>query len=67
MRTIRSATEFFVSARKLKKLPVLDCIPIFWKPPVMRAFKLNTDGSFIGNPDLLGAGTVILDHMGSWS
>ena len=29
-------------------------------------FKLNTDGSSLGNPGLAGGGSVIRNHLGEW-
>ena len=40
--------------------------PIKWSPPPLGWFKLNTDGSFLGNPGLAGGGDVIQNHLGEW-
>uniref|UniRef100_A0A2N9I267 RNase H type-1 domain-containing protein n=1 Tax=Fagus sylvatica TaxID=28930 RepID=A0A2N9I267_FAGSY len=38
--------------------------PIKWVAPPLGWFKLNTDGSSLGNPGLAGGGGVIRNHVG---
>uniref|UniRef100_A0A2N9H9G6 RNase H type-1 domain-containing protein n=1 Tax=Fagus sylvatica TaxID=28930 RepID=A0A2N9H9G6_FAGSY len=40
--------------------------PIKWASPSLGWFKLNTDGSSLGNLGLAGGGGVIRDHVGDW-
>ena len=40
--------------------------PIKWSPPPLGWFKLNIDGSSLGNPGLAGGGGVIWNHLGEW-
>ena len=40
--------------------------PIKQSPPPLGWFKLNTDGSFVGNPSIVGGGGVIRNHLGEW-
>ena len=35
-------------------------------PPPLGWFKLNTDGSSLGNPRMAGGGGVIWNHVGDW-
>ncbi|KAH0641622.1 hypothetical protein KY289_032596 [Solanum tuberosum] len=49
------------TSAKKKNQPTLNK----WTPPE-RGYKLNSDGSSIGNPDRSGIGGVIRDHNGDW-
>uniref|UniRef100_A0A2N9GQQ4 RNase H type-1 domain-containing protein n=1 Tax=Fagus sylvatica TaxID=28930 RepID=A0A2N9GQQ4_FAGSY len=40
--------------------------PVKWVSPPLGWFKLNTDGSSLGNPGLAGSGRVIRNHVGDW-
>jgi ribonuclease HI len=40
--------------------------PVKWEPPPSCWAKLNTDGSSLGNPGLVGGGGVICDSNGCW-
>ena len=40
--------------------------PIKWVSPPLGWFKLNTDGSSLGNPGLEGGGGVIRNYVGDW-
>ena len=40
--------------------------PIKWVSPPLGWFKLNTDGSSLGNPGLAGGGGIIRNHVGDW-
>ncbi|GKV02762.1 hypothetical protein SLEP1_g15157 [Rubroshorea leprosula] len=37
-----------------------------WDKPHVGSFKLNTDGSALGNPEPASAGGIIRDHNGTW-
>lgn len=39
---------------------------ICWEKPCSGWFKLNTDGSSLGNPGLAGGGGLIRDENGDW-
>ncbi|OMO83166.1 hypothetical protein COLO4_22644 [Corchorus olitorius] len=39
---------------------------IGWEKPDDHLFKINTDGSSIGNPDASGSGGIIIDHCGNF-
>ena len=39
---------------------------IKWVIPHLGWFKLNMDGSSLGNPGLAGSGGVIRNHVGDW-
>lgn len=41
-------------------------INVKWSKPMLRWHKLNTDGSALGNPGLVGGGGIIRDHNGMW-
>ena len=41
-------------------------IPIKWSLSPLDWFKLNTDGSSLGNPGLARGGGLIRDHLGDW-
>ncbi|OMO86355.1 reverse transcriptase [Corchorus capsularis] len=58
--------EFYAMAGfKCKSLsPVF--VPVKWHPPQIGWFKLNSDGSFIGNPGRGGVGAIIHNHEGNW-
>ena len=64
--SVQAATEFHFLAgtisRTSSRIPQL----IQWHPPPYPYFKLNTDGSALGNPGLAGAGRVLRDYRGRW-
>ena len=37
-----------------------------WNKPELNWYKLNTDGSSIGNPRKAGGGGLIQNHEGGW-
>ena len=41
-------------------------IQVKWLPPPLNWFKLNSDGSSMGNPGLAGGGGIIRDSVGRW-
>ncbi|OMO62552.1 hypothetical protein COLO4_33037 [Corchorus olitorius] len=63
---IFKAVEFSALAisRPPSQLPTFT--PVKWFPPKPGWFKLNTDGSALGNPGRGGAGSIIRDHDGNW-
>jgi hypothetical protein len=64
--TISFALEFFYIIGSYSKVKIMVPIPIKWSPPPLGWFKLNTDGSSLGNPGMAGGGGVIRNHFGDW-
>ena len=64
--TIAKATEFafFGVNGKVKRLVV--SIQVRWHPPPVNWYKLNSDGSSLGNPGRAGGGGLIHDSNGAW-
>ena len=46
--------------------PIKNITLVRWYPPPSGFFKLNTDGSTLGNPGLASAGGLIRKSYGSW-
>ncbi|GLT58567.1 hypothetical protein SLA2020_314490 [Shorea laevis] len=63
---IERATEFWASistpAIRSKQGPKL----ISWEPPPPFWYKVNTDGSAVGNPGNAGCGGILRDYQGRW-
>uniref|UniRef100_A0A2N9H5A8 CCHC-type domain-containing protein n=1 Tax=Fagus sylvatica TaxID=28930 RepID=A0A2N9H5A8_FAGSY len=64
--TISFASEFYYLIGSYSKVKLKSPIPIKWTLPPLGWFKLNTDGSSLGNPGLAGGGGVIRNHLGEW-
>ena len=64
--TISFASEFFYLISRISKVKNMVPTPIKWSPPPLGWFKLNTNGSSLGNPGLAGGGDVIRNHLGEW-
>ncbi|KAG4171692.1 hypothetical protein ERO13_A12G226850v2 [Gossypium hirsutum] len=47
-----------------KQQGLSDFILLSWRPPHVEWFKLNTDGSSMGNLGKVGVGVLIQDHLG---
>lgn len=59
------AVEFFqLCSNSIPKKPIT--IHLSWIPPPRHYFKLNTDGSSLGNPGKEGIGGVIRNANGDW-
>lgn len=60
------AVEFFHCAQNVPfKNPRLERL-VRWERPYRSQFKLNTDGSAIGNPGTAGGGGILRDDQGIW-
>uniref|UniRef100_A0A2N9I4P7 RNase H type-1 domain-containing protein n=1 Tax=Fagus sylvatica TaxID=28930 RepID=A0A2N9I4P7_FAGSY len=64
--TISFASEFFYLIGNFSKAKHVVSVPVKWATPPLGWFKLNTDGSSLGNPGLAGGGGVIRNHLGDW-
>jgi ribonuclease HI len=64
--TISFASEFYYLTGNYSKVKLKSPIPVKWTLPSLGWFKLNTDGSSLGNPGLAGGGGVIRNHLGEW-
>ena len=63
--TISFASEFFYLIGSYSKIKNMVPTPIKWSPP-LGWFKLNIDGSSLGNPGLARGGGVIRNHLREW-
>ena len=63
---ISYASEFFHLIGSYSKVKNVVSIPIKWVAPPLGWFKLNTDGSSLGNPGLARGGGIIRNHLGDW-
>jgi ribonuclease HI len=63
---ISYASEFFYLIGNCSKEKSRISTSIKWVPPPLGWFKLNTDGSSLGNPGMAGGGGVIRNHVGDW-
>ncbi|KAK9289746.1 hypothetical protein L1049_007905 [Liquidambar formosana] len=61
-----NATEYFYISRKFKSPSQSRRIMVKWEPLTNPFYKLNTDGSSLGNPGKASAGGLIRDHLGQW-
>jgi ribonuclease HI len=66
LNTISYASEFFYIIGSDSKGKNMISTPVKWNPLPLGWFKLNTDGSSLGNPGLAGGGGVIRNHVGDW-
>ena len=64
--TISYASEFFYIIGSYSKGKNMVSIPVKWVAPSLGWFKLNIDGSFLGNLGLAGGGGIIRNHLGEW-
>lgn len=58
------ALNYFYVASKSKVKTNLSLIMVRWAKLEENWYKLNTDGSTIGNPSIVGGGGVVRDHNG---
>ncbi len=63
---ISYASEFFYLIGNYSKVKNMISTLIKWASPSLGWFKLNTDGSSLGNLGLAGGGGVIRGHVGDW-
>ncbi|OMP01064.1 reverse transcriptase [Corchorus capsularis] len=59
------AVEFFHIGLPAAKM-VSSLVDVCWNPPPQGWFKLNSDGSSVGNPGSSGAGGIIRKDTGEW-
>jgi ribonuclease HI len=64
--TISFASEFYYLIGSYSKVKLKSPIPVKWTLPPLGWFKLNTDGSSLGNPGLAGGGGIIRNPLGEW-
>lgn len=60
------AIEFIYLGINGKQIRTKSRIQICWHHPPLNWFKLNTDGSSLGNPGLAGGGGLIRNDKGEW-
>ncbi|KAF3686055.1 hypothetical protein FXO37_00003 [Capsicum annuum] len=60
------AVEFSLLVNRKPLNPMLRTINIKWHPPSEASYKLNSDGSCIGNPGVGGIGEVIRNNSKGW-
>jgi ribonuclease HI len=63
---ISYASEFFYLIGSYSKVKNMILLLLNGFSPPLGWFKLNTDGSSLGNPGLAGGGGVIRNHVGDW-
>ncbi|KAK6781552.1 hypothetical protein RDI58_019348 [Solanum bulbocastanum] len=61
--TIAKATEYTILIAK-KDVTTKHTINLKWEPPLLGHYKLNIDGSSLGNPGVWGIGGVIRNNRG---
>ena len=60
------AIEFYFYAGKTFTKKSRPKAIVYWEKPEVNWFKLNIDGSSIGNLEKAGEGGLICDHKGNW-
>ena len=63
---IAKATEFLHLGINGKQISVKKKIQIRWHQPLLSWFKLNTNGSLLGNPGLASGCGLIQNDKGEW-
>ena len=63
---VSQASEFHWYATDWKAVNRFIMKDVRWERPRRGWWKLNTDGSSLGNPGLAGGGGILRDEMGSW-
>ena len=64
--TLAKATKFLYLGINGKQVRTKQKIQVRWQCPPPNWFKLNTDGSSLGNPSLAGGGGLIRNEKGDW-
>ncbi|KAF7838660.1 reverse transcriptase [Senna tora] len=65
-KTFVKAAEFAHLAKDLREKNERHKYWVKWVAPMDGWFKLNTDGSCLGNPGSMAAAGIIRDHFGNW-
>ena len=60
------ASEFLYPGMNWKQTWAKVKIQVQWQPPPTNWFKLNSDGSSMGNPGLVGGEGLIRNERGGW-
>nr|POE87207.1 putative ribonuclease h protein [Quercus suber] len=63
---VAKAAEFLHLGINGKQISAKTKIQVCWHQPPLSWFKLNTDGSSLGDPDLAGRGGLIRNDKGEW-
>ena len=64
--TISKATEFVFLGLENKHHTHQTTIQVKWIAPLMNWYKVNSNGSSLGNPGLAGEGGLIRNDRGEW-
>ena len=64
--TLAKAAEFAFLGAHTKARRFTTSIQVRWNAPPDKWFKLNSDGSSMGNPGKAGGGGIICDFKGDW-
>ena len=64
--SIQAAMEFHYLASTVRQTQVKIPRNIRWHMPPNPFIKINTDGSALGNPGIVGAGGILRNHLGQW-
>ena len=64
--TVYKAFKFAFLGLNERHRHSLTVIQVQWLPPSEHWFKLNSDGSSLGNPGKAGGGGIICNHHGEW-
>ncbi|KAF7844864.1 reverse transcriptase [Senna tora] len=63
---LAKAVEFIHLSKTGSPNSAMIYVDLCWSPPPEGFYKLNVDGSCMGNPGLMAAAGVIRDHLGHW-
>ncbi|KAK7828809.1 putative ribonuclease h protein [Quercus suber] len=63
---LAKVTEYVFIGANIHSAPTKSTIQVKWLQPLVNWFKLNSDGSSLGNPGRVGGGGLIRDANGAW-
>ena len=63
---IRHAVDYFFSVGKSLRIKRMRTMQVQWFNPCEGWYKLNTDGTSLGNPRKASGGGLIRNHKGIW-
>ena len=66
MKCIKESAEYFSIGAKVWCNKMKKVVCVAWEKPHLGWWKLNSDGSALGNPSRAGGGGLIRDHQGNW-